>query len=54
VGVETVDADCMTRSLLKGEPLVLKEVGLFADGAAVRSIGKETFRICKGNFVRID
>jgi threonine dehydratase len=47
VGVETYDANAMTASLLKGERVQLKEVGLFADGAAVRSVGSETFRICK-------
>ena len=47
IGVETFDADAMTRSLLKGERVSLPEVGLFADGAAVRTIGKETFRIAK-------
>ncbi|OAF61676.1 threonine deaminase [Pseudogymnoascus destructans] len=33
-------------SLAKGER-VLKEVGLFADGAAVKQVGEETFRICQ-------
>ncbi|KAJ3303615.1 hypothetical protein HDV03_003692 [Kappamyces sp. JEL0829] len=47
VGVETYDADAMTRSLQKGERVTLSEVGLFADGAAVRTIGVETFRVCK-------
>ncbi len=37
----------MTRSLLAGEVVTLPSVGLFADGAAVRTIGKETFRVCK-------
>jgi len=37
----------MTKSLLKGERVVLSEVGLFADGAAVREIGVETFKIAK-------
>ncbi|KAI8837556.1 tryptophan synthase beta subunit-like PLP-dependent enzyme [Chytridium lagenaria] len=30
-----------------GERVQLDEVGLFADGAAVRNVGEETFRICK-------
>lgn len=47
IGVETFDADAMTKSLIAGERVSLSEVGLFADGAAVRTIGKETFRICK-------
>jgi threonine dehydratase len=47
VGVETYDADAMTRSLVLGHRVELPEVGLFADGAAVKVVGKETFRICK-------
>lgn len=46
IGVETHDADALNQSLRAGERLTLKEVGLFADGTAVRQIGEETFRIC--------
>ncbi|RUO97031.1 tryptophan synthase beta subunit-like PLP-dependent enzyme [Jimgerdemannia flammicorona] len=45
VGVETVDADAMAKSLASGKREELKEVGLFADGAAVRLVGEEPFRI---------
>lgn len=47
IGVETYDSDAMTRSLQAGQRVFLKQVGLFADGAAVRLVGKETFRICQ-------
>ncbi|KAI0015696.1 threonine dehydratase [Xylariomycetidae sp. FL0641] len=47
IGVEAEDANAMVQSLAKGERVVLKEVGLFADGAAVKSVGEETFRICQ-------
>lgn len=47
IGVETYDANAMVQSLAKGERVVLKEVGLFADGAAVKSVGEETFRLCQ-------
>ncbi|KAJ4291490.1 threonine deaminase [Collariella sp. IMI 366227] len=47
IGVETYDADAMTQSLAKGERVVLKDVGLFADGAAVKTVGEENFRICQ-------
>jgi threonine dehydratase len=47
IGVETYDANAMVQSLQKGERVQLNEVGLFADGAAVRTVGKETFRLCK-------
>ncbi|OLL24353.1 Threonine dehydratase, mitochondrial [Neolecta irregularis DAH-3] len=46
IGVETFDADAMTRSLEEREITRLNEVGLFADGAAVRVVGTETFRLC--------
>lgn len=46
IGVETYDADALNQSLKAGERLTLKEVGLFADGTAVRQIGEETFRLC--------
>lgn len=47
VGVETHDANAMVQSLERGERVTLNEVGLFADGAAVKSVGKETFRLCQ-------
>jgi threonine dehydratase len=47
IGVETVDADAMTRSLKAGERVVLDQVGLFADGTAVKQVGVETFRLCQ-------
>lgn len=46
IGVETYDANAMVQSLKKRERVVLNEVGLFADGAAVKSVGEETFRVC--------
>ncbi|KAI0105799.1 threonine dehydratase I [Daldinia grandis] len=47
IGVEAEDANAMVQSLREGKRVVLKEVGLFADGAAVRTVGEETFRICQ-------
>lgn len=47
IGVETYDADAMRRSLEAGERVCLKEVGLFADGAAVKIPGAETFRLAQ-------
>ncbi|KAL1916993.1 uncharacterized protein VTP21DRAFT_5191 [Calcarisporiella thermophila] len=47
VGVETHDADAMTQSLAQRHRVELKEVGLFADGKAVRIVGEETFRVCR-------
>lgn len=47
IGVEAYDANAMVESLKAGHRVVLKDVGLFADGAAVKTVGEETFRICQ-------
>jgi threonine dehydratase len=47
IGVEPVDADAMHRSLKAGKRVRLSQVGLFADGVAVREVGEETFRLCQ-------
>lgn len=47
VGVEPEDAACLKVAMEKGRREVLKEVGLFADGVAVKQIGKENFRVLK-------
>ncbi|MDD5248011.1 MAG: threonine ammonia-lyase, biosynthetic [Rhodocyclaceae bacterium] len=47
IGVEAVDADAMDRSLKAGRRVRLDQVGLFADGAAVKFVGQETFRLCQ-------
>jgi threonine dehydratase len=46
IGVEATDANAMAKSLRLGKRVLLHEVGLFADGAAVKSVGEETFRLC--------
>ena len=47
IGVEPVEADAMARSLAAGHRVRLSQVGLFADGVAVKQVGEETFRLCK-------
>ncbi len=47
IGVEPVDSDAMSRSLQAGHRVRLEQVGLFADGVAVRQVGEETFRLCQ-------
>ncbi len=47
IGVESVEADAMTQSLQAGKRVRLKQVGLFADGAAVKYVGEENFRLCQ-------
>ncbi|HWA13264.1 MAG TPA: threonine ammonia-lyase, biosynthetic [Burkholderiales bacterium] len=47
IGVEPVDSDAMARSLAAGERVRLAQVGLFADGVAVKQVGAEPFRLCR-------
>ncbi|OGI52483.1 MAG: PLP-dependent threonine dehydratase [Candidatus Muproteobacteria bacterium RIFCSPHIGHO2_12_FULL_60_33] len=47
IGVEPEDADAMDLSLKAGKRVMLDHVGIFADGVAVRSVGKETFRLAR-------
>ncbi len=47
VGVEPDDAPSMSEAMRLGERVTLDQVGLFADGVAVRQVGAETFRICR-------
>jgi threonine dehydratase len=47
IGVQPVDSDAMTRSLAAGRRVKLAHVGLFADGVAVKQVGRETFRITR-------
>ena len=37
----------MARSLAAGRRVALPHVGLFADGVAVKQVGKETFRLAR-------
>jgi threonine dehydratase len=45
IGVEPDDAPCMHHALAAGERVILDQVGIFADGVAVRQVGEEPFRI---------
>lgn len=57
IGVEPYEADAMYRSLMAKERILLPHVGLFADGVAVKTVGKETFRICQSSvdsIIRVD
>ncbi len=46
IGVEPNDSASMSAALEAGHPVTLDEVGMFADGVAVRRVGDETYRIC--------
>ena len=47
IGVEPADAACMAAAFEKNRRVVLGHVGIFADGVAVKQVGKETFRVAK-------
>jgi threonine dehydratase len=47
IAVEPDDADCLNQALKVRRRVVLEQVGLFADGVAVKQIGEEPFRIAK-------
>ena len=47
IGVEPVDSNAMYQSLKAGRRVKLRHVNLFADGVAVKQVGKETFRLAK-------
>ena len=47
IAVEPDDADCLNQALKAGSRVVLDQVGLFADGVAVKQVGEEPFRIAQ-------
>ena len=47
IGVEPEDAPSLHNALEAGRRVTLKQVGIFADGVAVRQVGKEGFRIAR-------
>ncbi|MEJ2425263.1 MAG: threonine ammonia-lyase, biosynthetic [Candidatus Thiodiazotropha sp.] len=47
IGVEPEDAPSLYTALQARRRVKLKQVGLFADGVAVRQVGKETFRLAR-------
>jgi threonine dehydratase len=46
IGVEASSADLLHRSLLTGHTLSVPEPAHFVDGASVRQLGREVFRLC--------
>ena len=47
ISVEPEDSDCMAQALSAGRRVKLGQVGLFADGVAVKQAGAEPFRVCR-------
>jgi threonine dehydratase len=57
IGVQAQDSDAMIRSVRAGKRVQLADVGLFADGTAVKLVGAETFRMTRAlvdDFVTVD
>jgi threonine dehydratase len=57
IGVQAADSDAMIRSVRAGRRVTLSDVGLFADGTAVKLVGAETFRIARAlvdDYVTVD
>ncbi len=47
IGVEAADSAGLQASIIAGKRIKLKEVGLFADGAAAKQIGKHNYELIK-------
>ncbi|MBF0281831.1 MAG: threonine ammonia-lyase, biosynthetic [Zetaproteobacteria bacterium] len=47
IGVEPVDSAAMHDSIQADERVILKQVGIFADGVAVKQVGVHTFELVK-------
>ncbi len=47
IAVESDESACLKKALECGERTPLDQVGIFADGVAVKIIGEETFRLCQ-------
>ncbi|HJO92746.1 MAG TPA: threonine ammonia-lyase, biosynthetic [Victivallales bacterium] len=47
IGVESEDSACLYQALKKNRRVILDSVGIFADGVAVKQIGKEPYKIAK-------
>jgi threonine dehydratase len=53
IGVEPEDAANLKAALDKGKRAKLKEVGIFADGVAVKQLGKEPYKIIKNKVTEV-
>ncbi len=47
IAVEPEDSNCFAAAMEAGRRVTLPQVGLFADGVAVRQIGEENFRVAR-------
>ena len=57
IGVQMRDSDAMAQSVASGQHVTLADVGLFADGTAVKRVGNETLRVARevvDEFITVD
>ena len=57
IGVEPTDSDCLHQALCEDYRIVLPQVGLFADGVAVKQIGASPFLVARSyvdGTIRVD
>ncbi|CAN4118845.1 unnamed protein product [Withania somnifera] len=47
IGVEPVDSNSLALALHHNQPVMLEEVGGFADAVAIKMVGEESFRLCR-------
>ncbi len=47
IGVQIEDSDAMKKSIDSNRRIILKKVGLFSDGTAVKQVGLKTFKLAK-------
>jgi threonine dehydratase len=47
VAVEPEEASCLYQAMASDSRVELEHIGIFADGAAVKQVGEENFRICR-------
>lgn len=47
IAVEPEDSNCFAAAMAAGRRVTLPQVGLFADGVAVRQVGEECFRVAR-------
>lgn len=47
IAVEPDEAACLHAAMQAGRRVELEHIGIFADGAAVKMVGEENFRICR-------
>lgn len=53
IAVEPMGAASLTAALAEGEPITLKDINTFVDGASVSRIGAQNFPLCRDNIHKV-